>query len=204
MDFFLSFSVRVPSSSRLLEAPTSLRGLPIRNACLSGSPPVYLSRQIAKAPDPEAHSRAIYGQTCSKTRIREIYLLDHHLTVSELTTRHNTTSIESDTDAQALVDVLMLYSNANEESNTGTRRTVLSEPQCRDLVINLSARILQPSTAQLNWAQLTLENVLAFQDHLCDEQFMSSSVPCQSAPQTSAPVRHFPRAGIHLVYHGDP
>ncbi|CAG8884136.1 unnamed protein product, partial [Penicillium egyptiacum] len=54
---------------------------------------------------------------------------------------------------------------------TSPLETIPSEPEYRDLVVQLTTHLLAPSTSRLSRAFLTPADVRALHDHLCDAAF---------------------------------
>ncbi|OQD80065.1 hypothetical protein PENSOL_c279G03716, partial [Penicillium solitum] len=147
---------------------------------------IYFSRQISKA-------RSLEAYLAATPHIRPA--VPPELTTSRPGTAGATstlsptrgTSSQSRDDSQALLDLLKLYpsdppDNADEEPLTSSMDTVPSEPEYRDLVVGLTTQLLQPTTARLNRAPLTLADVRELHRHLCNPDFFTNSV-LRAAPQ---------------------
>lgn len=148
----------------------------------------YFSRQIAKA-------KSVTAYLATTPHIRPAVLPE--LTTSRSSAAGSTaipthgTSAQSRDDSQALLELLKLYptdpcDDTDDEPLTSAMETVPSEPEYCDLVVGLTAQLLQPTTARLNRAPLTLSDVRDLHRHLCGSEFFTSSV-LHAAPDEVPP-----------------
>ena len=151
---------------------------------------IYFSRQISKA-------RSLDAYLAATPHIRPA--VPPELTTSRpgpagptsALTPSRGTSSQSHDDSHALLELLKLYpsdppNDADEEPLDSSMDTVPSEPEYRDLVVGLTAQLLQPTTARLNRAPLTLTDMRELHHHLCSPEFFTSSVLC-AAPDDVPP-----------------